>query len=83
MKTIALFALLCGVDAITLRRTSSETEMSVPDHPSLIWGGEFRLNNGRRPIQFAPHEGIVPLRQTVDTYPEKDHQFYKPLITEN
>ena len=30
-------------------RTSSETEMSEPAHPSLIWANDFLLDNGRRP----------------------------------
>jgi hypothetical protein len=37
MKTIALIALLCGADAITLRRTSGETENSEANHPSNVW----------------------------------------------
>jgi hypothetical protein len=41
------------------------------------------LNNGRRPIQLAPHGGIVPDRRSVDTYPQGDHQLYKPLTSEN
>ena len=41
------------------------------------------MNNGRRPIQLAPHGGIVPDRRSVDTYPQGDHQLYKPLISEN
>ena len=43
-------------------------------HPSDVWfDPEFRLNNGRRPIQLAPHGGIVPDRRSVDVYPQGDH----------
>jgi len=41
------------------------------------------LNNGKRPIQLAPHGGIVPIRRSSDTYPQMNEQLYKPLISEN
>jgi len=38
-------------------------------HPSDIWAsGEALLDDGKRPIQFAPHGGIVPIRRTHDTF---------------
>ena len=53
-------------------------------HPSDAWfSPDFVLDNGQRPIQLAPHGGIVPIRRSVDTYPQGDHQLYKPLISEN
>lgn len=65
-------------------RTSAETEMAEPKHPSLVWANDFLLDNGRRPIQLAPHGGIVPIRRSVDTYPQShSEQLYKPLISEN
>ena len=83
MKIIAVLALLYGADAITLKRTASETEMAEPAHPSLIWANDFLFNNGARPIQLAPHGGIVPIRRSHDTYPQMNDQLYKPLISEN
>ena len=69
---------------INERRTASETEMADPNHPSLVWMGDFLLDNGRRPTQLAPHGGIVPIRQTLDTYPQwGQEQLYKPLTSEN
>ena len=48
----------------------SEGSYAQVAHPSDIWGSpDFRLDNGRRPIQLAPHGGIVPDRRSVDTYP--------------
>ena len=70
MKTIISIALLAGASAITLKRMASETDMAEPDHPSLVWMGDFLLNNGRRPTQLAPHGGIVPIRYTADSYPQ-------------
>ena len=53
-------------------------------HPSDLWfNPDFRLNNGKRPIQLAPHSGIVPDRRSVDVYPQGDHQLYKPIILED
>jgi len=58
--------------------------MAEPYHPSLVWANDFLLDNGRRPIQLAPHGGIVPIRRTSDTYPQSEReQLYKPLISEN
>jgi hypothetical protein len=64
-------------------RDSFETEMAEPNHPSHVWQGEYLLNNGKRPIQLAPHGGIVPIRRSSDTYPQMSEQLYKPLTTEN
>jgi len=41
------------------------------------------LADGSRPIQFAPHGGIVPIRRSVDTKPEMDDQLYQPLNAPN
>ena len=58
--------------------------MAEPNHPSLVWANDFLLDNGRRPVQLAPHGGIVPIRRTSDTYPQSEReQLYKPLISEN
>jgi len=41
------------------------------------------LNDGSRPMQLAPHGGIVPIRRSVDTKPEMDDQLYQPLNLPN
>jgi hypothetical protein len=69
MKSIAILALFAGAEAIKLHATPFETEMSEKNHPSHVWQGMYLLNNGRRPIQLAPHGGIVPIRRSSDTYP--------------
>jgi len=59
--------------------------MVETEHPSDIWAsGEALLDDGKRPIQFAPHGGIVPIRRTSDTFDQSTtYQLYKPLISEN
>ena len=69
MNKILYIALVGYASAVKLHRTPAETEMAEPGHPSLVWANDYRLDNGRRPIQLAPHGGIVPIRRSSDTYP--------------
>ena len=44
---------------------------------------EYVLDNGARPMQLAPHGGIVPIRRSSDTYPNMNRQLYQPLNSAN
>ena len=63
MKTAAILLLLNLV-------TSTKLNQKSPDNFDEFWDDpEYRMTSGDRPMQLAPHGGIVPIRRTVDTYP--------------